>query len=108
MSEILIGIIMCILIAGCQPPSDQPVKSKIASAQKVTNESNYKKSVIDVLNESQALMGDKDLNEQRLDAGIKKIELLIALGKTISGDTSKFKEAELLSTLGAMYARKAA
>ncbi|RMG39329.1 MAG: hypothetical protein D6732_04315, partial [Methanobacteriota archaeon] len=33
---------------------------------------------------------------------------LIALGKTISGDTSKFKEAELLSTLGAMYARKAA
>jgi hypothetical protein len=68
------------------------------------NNSNYLNAATGLVAEANAATGNPGTIESQLNIHIAKIELLIALAKQLGSDAPY--QAELLSTLGSMYAKK--
>jgi hypothetical protein len=100
---------MALTIVGCgKPATGDGVGRGEDVIEGVLNEVSYKQAATKILADTQKKMADPALTESQLDAKIKKIETLIGLANQLDIDKSKLDEAELMSTLGALYARKAA
>jgi hypothetical protein len=105
----LLILAMALTIVGCgKTTTDDSAGQAQAVIEGVLSEASYKKAATKALAETQAIMADPALTEDQLNAKIAKIETLLGLADQLSVDKSKLDEAELMSTLGALYARKAA
>lgn len=100
--------VMVLMAFGCQKPDAQDTTA-VATA-KVSEDlgaAALNTSVKQTLDECKMLMADANLTEERLDAGITKIETLTGQIDQINADKATLNDAELMSMLGALYVRKA-
>jgi hypothetical protein len=103
---LLLAFILSVASCGA-PPSAEPTASEKALIQGDLTENSFRDAVARVLPEARAAMSDQALTEDRLDKEIAKVEALVSLAKRLNVDMSQLSDAELTSTLGAMYTRKA-
>jgi len=68
----------------------------------------YDNAVKDILAHAMVVMNSAEPTEPELDADIGKIEALLALSEKNDVDKERKHEAALMSTVGTLYARKAA
>lgn len=102
-------IALALLVVACGKPvveNDSAVIQAVIEGE--LNEATYNKAAVNALAESRALMANPGLAEEQLDATVAKIESIIALADKLDVDKSRLSEAELSSTLGSLYVRKAA
>ena len=104
----------CLLIAiilsavGCgKPPADAPAANEQSLIQGELTQDSYRDAATKVLAEAVAAVSDPALSEEKLDRSIAQIETLMKLSGKLNVDKSQLNEAELMSTLGALYTRKA-
>ena len=106
-----IGVIAVLLLAlsGCgkSTPESAGASSQPVIAGEVTQAS-YDNAVKETLAHAMVVMNSAKPTEPELDADIGKIEALLALSEKNDVDKERAHEAPLMSTLGTLYARKAA
>jgi hypothetical protein len=103
---LLLAILLSVVGCG-RSASDAPAASEQALIQGELTEGSYRDAATKELAEAQAALVDPALTEEKLDKHLARIETLNGLANKLNVDKSKLSEAELMSTLGAMYARKA-
>lgn len=95
-------------VAGCgKPASDAPATNEQVLIRGELTEGSYRDGATKELAEAQAALVDPGLTEERLDKHLSRIEAINGLANKLNVDKSKLREPELMSTLGAMYVRKA-
>lgn len=106
----VVALIAALVAGGCNEKSKNDTAAAQAQVeiQGELNEASYKQAAEKVLAETHQSISDAALTEDRVDAGVAKIEGLLALAGKLDVDKGKLDEAELVSTLGVLYARKAA
>ncbi|MDR2012693.1 MAG: hypothetical protein LBQ20_06585 [Rhodanobacter sp.] len=106
-----IGVIVVLLLgmSGCgkSTPESAGASSQPVIAGEVTQAS-YDNAVKEILAHAIVLMNSATPTEPELDGDIGKIEALLALSEKNDVDKERTYEAPLMSTLGTLYARKAA
>lgn len=106
-----IGVIAVLLLgmSGCgkSPQDSAGVSSQPVIAGEVTQAS-YDNAVKEILAHAIVVMNSAKPTEPELDGDIGKIEALLALSEKKDVDKERTHEAALMSTLGTLYARKAA
>jgi hypothetical protein len=106
-----IAVIAALLLgmSGCgkSTPESVSAPSQPVIVGEVTPAS-YDKAVKEILAHAIVLMNSAEPTEPELDADIGKIEALLALSEKNDVDKERAREASLMSTLGTLYARKAA
>ena len=103
---LLIAIVLS--LAGCEKPSSSvTTANQQALIQGELTESSYREAAKKVLDEAIAAMSDPGLKEATLDKNVSQIETLIGLENKLGVDKATLSDAELMSSLGALYARKA-
>lgn len=104
-----IALAVAVVVGGCgKSASDAPQAPAKVEIQGELNEASYKQASAKALAEARQAMSDRALTEDRLDAAAAQIEGLLALAEKLEVDKARLDEAELLSTLGGLFARKAA
>ena len=94
--------------SGCGKPADgDATQAKVDIAGEL-DESSYKQAAAKVLADNRRASADAALTEDRLDAEVGRVEALIALADKLDVDKVRLDDAELTSTLGMLYVRKAA
>lgn len=106
----ILTLIVALAVAGCDQESTSETSAMQAQVeiQGELNEASYRQAAEKVLVETRQSISDPALTEDRVDAGAARIEALLALADKLDVDKGKLDEAELMSTLGALYTRKAA
>lgn len=106
-----IGVIAVLLLAmsGCgkAPSENAGAPSQPVIAGEVTPAS-YDNAVKETLAHAIVVMNSAKPTDPELDGDIGKIEALLKLSETKDVDKERTHEASLMSTLGTLYARKAA
>jgi hypothetical protein len=108
-NRILIPIVLVMAVAGCGRQSSADASAVPASnvISGPLTEASYDRAAAKTLGEVQASMADPSIAENQLDSEMARIQSLLELSDKLNVDKSKLSDAELTSTLGALYARKA-
>jgi hypothetical protein len=105
----IIAVAIVLAASACDKSTgDSTAAQAKVEIQGELNEASYKQAVSKVLAEARQAMSDSATTEDRVDAGAAKIEGLLVLADKVDVDKATLGEAELMSTLGALYTRKAA
>jgi hypothetical protein len=103
------ALAIALVVSACgKSAADAPVAQTHLDISGELNESSYKRAAENALAEAHAAILDRALSEDRLDADAATIKSLLALADKLDVEKAKLSEAELMSTLGALYSRKAA
>jgi hypothetical protein len=95
-------------VVGCgKSTSNAPAESEQTLIQGELTQESFNEAAKKELAEAQAALVDPALTEETLDQHLTRIEELSSLSNKINVDKSKLSEAELVSTLGSLYVRKA-
>ena len=102
-------IVLTLSVVGCgkAPSNDVPAASQQALIHGELTPSSYREAAATVLAQAIAAMSDPAVTEQTLDKSVAQIETLMGLESKLSVDKSQLSDAELMSTLGALYTRRA-
>lgn len=102
----VITFAVALALSACSQDAGNAVAAPV-KVEGVLTEASYKQAGAQALAQARQVMSDRALTEKRLDAAVAKIEQLLPLADKLGVDKAKLDEAELVSTLGALYARKA-
>jgi hypothetical protein len=107
--QITVVAVLLLGISGCgkSTPESTGASSQPVIAGEVTPAS-YDNAVKEILAHALVVMNSAKPTEPELDADIGKVEALLALSEKNDVDKERTHEASLMSTLGTLYARKAA
>jgi hypothetical protein len=107
--QIAVVAVLLLGISGCgkSTPESAGAPSQPVIAGEVTQAS-YDNAVKEILAHAIVVMNSAKPTEPELDADIGKVEALLALSEKNDVDKERTHEASLMSTLGTLYARKAA
>jgi hypothetical protein len=98
-----------LIVAGCGKSAIDTDAAKVQiGIDGELSESSYNKAAAKVLAQARVVMADPGLTEEQLNASIAKIESVVELADQLKVEKAKLSEAELTSTLGSLYVRKAA
>jgi len=103
---LLPAVFMSVASCGAAPNGESTASEKVVIQGELT-ENSYRDAVTKTLAQAKAAISDPTLKEERLDKNLVQLETLIGLESRLNVDKSELSDAELMSTLGAMYARKA-
>ncbi len=105
----VITLVVALAAVGCGKSADDASTTQAqVEIQGELNETSYRQAADKALAEARRSVADPALTEDQVDAGAAKIEGLLALADKLDVDKGTLGEAELMSTLGALYTRKAA
>ncbi|MBZ9613156.1 hypothetical protein [Rheinheimera maricola] len=101
------GIALVVLsLAGCEQPVSTASHADPLIEGELDQKSYLKAAVVQVAATNQ-LMADSALTEAQLNTQISQLEQLLTLADQLTLDKALLQEAELMSSLGSLYARKA-
>lgn len=105
-----LGLVTIFALAGCggDKAGDNDAATQAVAIEGPLTEASYRTAASKVLAEARAAMSDPALTEARLDAQTGKLEAMLKLAEQLDADKATLNEAELMSTLGGLYVRKAA
>lgn len=104
-----LGIALVVLsLAGCEQQISSPVSPVAPLIEGELSQVSYLKAALAQVAATNQLMADPALTEAQLNTQIASLEQLLTLADQLQLDKAQLHEAELMSSLGSLYARKAA
>ena len=104
--SLLLALVLSVVGCG-KPSSDVPAASQQALLHGELTQSSYREAAAKVLAEAITALSDPASTQQRLEKNVAQIETLMGLEDKLNVDKSQLSDAELMSTLGALYTREA-